>query len=89
MWSLFALLMSSQAQPELTHKCATLNRLRYSPPLITNLEVPPPKKMKQERDSMCPNCNTISSDNFALRWGSGVSLEQAQTVLDSLNMLGP
>ncbi len=32
---------------------------------------------------MCGNCDTLSSDNFIVRWGSGVSQSQAQTILDS------
>ena len=86
MLSLLLLLSNADAQPSLpTHKCATLERLRLAPPLLSNDEIPvlPPNSNKASRDSVCPSCNSLSSDNFILRWGNGVSQTQAQDVLDS------
>ena len=85
MLSLLTLLSVADAQPPITHKCATLEQLRLAPQLIANADVPvrPPNSGKTERDSVCSNCNTLSSDNFIVRWGSGVSQSQAQSVLDS------
>ena len=85
MLSLFILVSVAVAAPEITHKCATLDRLRLSPVTVTNIDIPvrPPNSNKAERDSLCGNCNTLSSDNFIVRWGSGISQSQAQNILDS------
>ena len=66
-------------------KCATLEQLRLAPRLLRQDEVPvlPPFSNKAERDMYCGSCNTLSSDNFILRWGSGITQAQAQDVLDS------
>lgn len=83
MLSLIALLSTAHAELP-PHKCATLEQLRQAPPLLTDMDVPPPRKNgKQERDSTCGGCNTLASDNFIVRWGSGISQNDAQTVLDS------
>ena len=84
MFSLITMLSAAHAELPPVQKCATLERLQHAPPLLSDLDVPPPRKNgKQERDSTCPGCNTLSSDNFIVRWGSGVSQSEAQTVLDS------
>ena len=85
MLSLIAFISVVQAAPETTHKCATLDRLKLSPVTVTNADVPvrPPNSNKEARDSVCPNCNTLASDNFIVRWGSGISQSQAQDLLDS------
>ena len=85
MLSLFTLVSAAVAAPEVTHKCATLDQLRLSPVTITNADVPvrPPNSNKTARDSVCGSCNTLSSENFIVRWGSGISQSQAQGILDS------
>ena len=85
MLSLFTALSFANAAPNITHKCATLERLRLAPVTVTNADIPvrPPNSNKSQRDSVCGGCNTLSSDNFIVRWGNGISQNQAQNVLDS------
>lgn len=85
MLSILAFISVANASPETTHKCATLDRLRLSPVTVTNADVPvrPPSSNKSQRDSVCPSCNSLASENFIVRWGSGISQSQAQDILDS------
>ena len=85
MLSLITVITIASAAPDLTHKCATLDQLRLSPVTVTNADIPvrPPNSNKGQRDSVCGNCNTLSSDNFIVRWGNGISQSQAQNILDS------
>lgn len=86
MFSLIALFTVAEATPlPPAHKCATLERLRQAPRLLNNSEIPvlPPNSNKTNRDIVCPSCNSLASDNFVVRWGSGITQAQAQDVLDS------
>ena len=85
MFSLITLITIASAAPDITHKCATLDQLRLSPVTVTDADIPvrPPNSNKGQRDSVCGNCNTLSSDNFIVRWGNGISQSQAQNILDS------
>ena len=85
MLSLITVITIASAAPDITHKCATLDQLRLSPVTVTNADIPvrPPSSNKGQRDSVCGNCNTLSSDNFIVRWGNGISQSQAQNILDS------
>jgi hypothetical protein len=63
--------------------CATLEQLQYAP--VPLFEVPkrePNRSGKEERDATCDCPNQLYSDNFVVKWGSGVSENDAQNVLD-------
>ena len=64
------------------HRCATLERLRQSPPPLLSVSSMPNKNGKQERDAICNCPNEKFSTNFVVKWGSGVSESKAQEVLD-------
>lgn len=89
LWNLLLLSMLNQgwASPlDITHKCATMDLLQSAPPMIAPDDVPnnPHKSNKMDRNILCPACsNSQSSDNFILRWGSGISSAEASAVLDA------
>ena len=68
-------------------KCATMHLIDGLPrhrfePLEGVIGVP--SKSLIERDVLCQGCsNTKKSEHFILRWGSNVSNNQAQEVLDA------
>ena len=84
LWFTFS---SAFALPHLEGKhCGTLSQLQNSGPLLRPEDIPKitgNKSSKQERDAVCNCPNFVASDNFIVKWGTGVSESQAQDILDA------
>ena len=85
-----ALALPSAEHPHLEGKhCGTITQLQLSAPMIPQEDVPQVqgnKSSKQERNTVCNCNNSLSSDNFIVRWGSGVSQAEAQELLDAFEL---
>ena len=68
--------------------CATLEQLAIAPPAVRQEDLPVlHKNGKQERDAVCASCsNELYSDNFVVKWGSGVSQNEAQNILTAMEV---
>lgn len=88
LWLTFS---SAFALPHLEGKhCGTLFQLQeFDPPMLRQEDVPKiqgNKSTKAERNSVCSCNNSVSSDNFIIRWGSGVSLSDAEELLEAFEL---
>lgn len=83
---LFAL-STALALPHLDGKnCATLPQLQNALPLLRQEDIPRiqgHKSGKEERDAVCDCPSALYSENFVVKWGTGVSESDAQDLLDA------